>query len=770
MNLRRRSVVFATMVLAAGAWAAAAAAVPGAENAQITGRVCSPDGCGVPGVTLTIIETATGRATRVVSGLSGTFSGSGLPAGIYEIKAEAPGFAVRAIPDVRLGAGESRAFDITLDYAVVQNVVTVIGIAPRGALQATEARESTGRDVGEALTRINGIWKVRKGGIANDVVVRGFAGKDLNVLIDGQRLYAACPNNMDPTAFHVDFSEVDRVEAAKGPFDIRNQGSLGGVVNIITRNAGTGVHGSFVLSSGAYGFANPSATLSFGRGKVSALGGFSYRRSRPYSDPSGQAFTDYNNYLPGMGETEAFKAATGWGRVSFAPKSGHLIQLSYTRQASDHVLYPYLQMDAVYDNTDRLNLSYEIVPSRGAWKSLRLQTYFSQVGHWMTDGFRATSLDKPRDYSMGTLAGTSVFGAKVEAGSAHWTFGLEAYDRSWDATTELAGMAYAPQYSIPDVTTGSLGGFVDYRTDLAAGLSIAAGARFDAAKTAASSSLANTDLYYAYHSTRSVAANDVFPSGHVQLTYTIATGLDLGLGVGHTVRVPDARERYFALKRAGADWVGNPGLEVSRNTGLNASLTFQTGAFHLKGDAFLNGVRDFVTVVDVARVNAVPGIMNTQARTYQNVDARLAGGEVQGSWTFTRSWSLSSGLAYVRGTYSLAADTGSASANLPEIPPLSWRSSLRFDNGRLWGEVEGIVAGAQSRVNADLSEEPTPGYEVVNTRLGVTLKNARLWIGLNNIFNARYTEHLSYFRDPFRAGIRVYEPGVNFFANVDYRF
>jgi iron complex outermembrane receptor protein len=299
---------------------------------------------------------------------------------------------------------------------------------------------------------------------------------------------------------------------------------------------------------------------------------------------------------------------------------------------------------------------------------------------------------------------------------------------------------------------------------------LTAGARFDIAGSAASSPLANTDLYYAYHSTRSTSASDAFPSGHAQLTYDLTPELELGLGVGHTVRIPDARERYFALKRAGSDWVGNPDLAVSRNSGLNASLTFQSGSLLLKGDVYSNSVRDFVTVVDQARVNAVPGIMNTVARTYENVDARLSGTEVQGSWTFIRAWSLSSSLAFVRGTQRIATDAGPGRADLPEIPPLSWRSVLRFDNGRAWGELEGIVAARQSRVDAALGEQATAGHQLVNARLGVTMRSARLWLALNNIFDARYVEHLSYFRDPFRSGVRVYEPGRNLFVNVEYRF
>jgi iron complex outermembrane receptor protein len=768
MDRRRRLAALLSIALGAGFLAAGSAA--GADNAQLRGRVCSPDRCGIQGVTLTIRETATGYETRVVSGLSGTYSGGGLPAGTYVVTAEAPGFATGTVSGIRLAAGETRTVEVSLAFDSVQKVVTVIGTAPRGALQAAEARESSGRDLGEALTRINGIWKIRKGGIANDVVLRGFAGKDINVLIDGQRLYGACPNHMDPSAFHVDFSEVDRVEAAKGPFDIRNQGSLGGVLNVITRSAGSGVHGSLILASGAYGFMNPSATFSLGDGRFSALGGFSYRRSRPYSDPSGQPFTAYANYRPGVGDSAAFRAGSGWARVSFAPKAGQLIQVSYTRQEADHVLYPYLQMDAAYDNTDRINLTYEISPEGGPFKALRLQTYFSQVRHWMTDAFRLTSLDKPREYSMGTLAGTSVQGAKIEADTVHWTFGLEAYERGWKARTELAGMAYVPQYSIPDVVTDSLGGFVDYRTELSAGLSLAAGARLDVARSAADPLQANTDLYFAYHSTRSLSASDVFPSAHLQLTYAIATGLDFGLGVGHTVRIPDARERYFALKRAGTDWVGNPDLEVSRNTGLNASLSFRTGDLLLKGEAFTNDIRDFITVVDRDRVNALPGIMNTLARTYENIDAKMRGAEIQGSLTLARSWSFSTSLAYVRGTRPVMTETGVVTGNLPEIPPLSWRSVLRFDNGRYWGEIEGIVAARQSKVDTLLLEEATPGHELANARLGVTLKTVRIWVGLNNVFNARFVEHLSYFRDPFRSGTRVFEPGRNLFVSLDTRF
>jgi outer membrane receptor protein involved in Fe transport len=43
-------------------------------------------------------------------------------------------------------------------------------------------------------------------------------------------------------------------------------------------------------------------------------------------------------------------------------------------------------------------------------------------------------------------------------------------------------------------------------------------------------------------------------------------------------------------------------------------------------------------------------------------------------------------------------------------------------------------------------------------------------VGLVNALDATYTEHLSYYRDPFRLGVRVNEPGRSVFVNVAARF
>jgi len=126
-------------------------------------------------------------------------------------------------------------------------------------------------------------------------------------------------------------------------------------------------------------------------------------------------------------------------------------------------------------------------------------------------------------------------------------------------------------------------------------------------------------------------------------------------------------------------------------------------------------------------------------------------------------------MSYVRGRQEAVPSMGILSGNLPEIPPLSARTQLRFDNGRVWAEVEGVFAAAQDRVNTDLMELSTPGYGIANLRLGLTIKTIRVWVGVNNVLDGYYAEHTSFQRDPFRSGVRVYEPGRNFFLNVEYR-
>jgi iron complex outermembrane receptor protein len=563
---------------------------------------------------------------------------------------------------------------------------------------------------------------------------------------------------------------VDRVEVGKGPFDVKNQGGLGGTVNVVTRKPETGWHATPNLAAGSFGLVNPSVTVGRGGERLSALAGYSNRRGDPYEDGAGRRFTELANYRPENRGDRAFSVGTAWGRVVWAPAAGHQLDLAYTRQDSGAVLYPYLLMDALWDDTDRVNLRYEATGLGARQASVRAQGYLTQVDHWMTDERRTSSLAKPRAYSMGTQAETRTAGGKAEAVLGGLTLGVEGYERLWDATNEMAGSAYAPQAMIPGVSVRTGGVFAEYLRSLGRGLALSAGGRLDQARSEADAGRANTALYEAYQGTSSLAATDTLPAAKVRLAWHHGA-FEVAGGVGHAARAPEATERYLALRRMGTDWVGNPSLDPSRNTALDASATFTRAGFRLEAGVYRSRVADYVTVYDQVRRRAVPGVMNAVARSFANVDATLTGGELGASLPILIGRVFVSGdVSYVRGTQDGDAARGIVAGPLAEMPPLRGRLSARYDDGRIFGSVEGLFAADQDRVDASLNEARTPGWGVMNLSAGLRQGRLRLALGVTNVFDRLYTDHLSYQRDPFRSGVRVPEPGRSLFANASFRF
>jgi len=636
----------------------------------------------------------------------------------------------------------------------------------KDSLEVREIRESSAKDVGEALTKLEGIWKVRKGGIANDVVLRGFSRDNINVLIDGVRVYAACPNRMDPPAFHVDFSEVERIEVIKGPFDVRHQGSMAGLVNIITKKPEEGFRIKLNASAGSFNYINLSPVVSYADDKFSILVGYSYKYSKPYKDGDGRRVTEYANprYKLEFINSKAFEINTYWTKLGFKPIKNHNVEFSYTRQDARHVLYPYLMMDAIYDKTDRFNMNYQIDGISDMLKSLKFQFYYTRVDHPMDNSLRNAPV------YMRTNAKTKTYGGRLEANLGDLTLGFEAYKRNWDAVNYRGTTV---QYAIPDVDTENFGLYGEYKKNLSDRLRLVAGLRLDTTKTKADSSKANTNLYFDYKDTRSTSKRDTYPSGNVQLFYELQKGTELFVGLGHSVRVPDAQERYFALIRppaVGSDWVGNPELKPSRNTELDLGIKHSTDKALIRATAFYSFVQDYITVHEQRKVNNVSGTPNNRARSYENVDAQFFGGEVDLRLSLTQELFLFGGMSYVQGRKETKPEKNIRSSRVAEIPPLKTRLALRYDKGMYFGEVETILSATQNRVDEDLRERKTSGYGVVNVKVGGNFKGFTLSAGIDNVFDKKYFEHLSYLRDPFRAGVKVPEPGRTFYVNVSYTF
>jgi iron complex outermembrane receptor protein len=181
-------------------------------------------------------------------------------------------------------------------------------------------------------------------------------------------------------------------------------------------------------------------------------------------------------------------------------------------------------------------------------------------------------------------------------------------------------------------------------------------------------------------------------------------------------------------------------------------------------------VQDYITVHNQNKVNNVPGVMNSQARSYENVNAQFFGGEVDLRFSLTQELFLFGGMSYVQARKETKPEKNINSSRVAEIPPLKTRIALRYDKGSYFGEVETLLSATQYRVDTDLNEQRTSGYGVVNIKVGGNFKGFTLNAGIDNIFDKKYYEYLSYQRDPFRSGVKVPEPGRTFYVNASYTF
>src|SRR5919108_3188863 len=311
----------------------AAGACRGRDCSTISGTVLDPQRRPVPNAMLLLAGHGLKSPLTVKTNSAGEFLFSHLPAGVYSLELMEEGFAEWR-GTIELPGSQALQQRIVLQLPTVEETMRVADkqAVMVDSLDMSEIRESPAKDVGEALEAVDGVWKIRKGGIANDVVVRGFQQNNINVTINGARIYGACPGHMDPAAQHVDFAEVERVEVVKGAFDITNQGSLGALVRIVNKEPGTGLRIKPSLSVGSFGFYNPAVTGTYGTDPFKLLLGYSYRTSDPYKDGSGRRFTDYVGYNAAARSDKAFEIHTGWFSTDFTPAENQKLSLSYTRQ------------------------------------------------------------------------------------------------------------------------------------------------------------------------------------------------------------------------------------------------------------------------------------------------------------------------------------------------------------------------------------------------------------------------------------------------------
>jgi hypothetical protein len=166
-----------------------------ATTGVIEGTVVDASGAAIPGVTVTIRNTATGYEVVVVTDAAGHFRAVLLPVGPYQVTAVLQGFATVVQKGLDLGVGQTLSASIALKQATTAEEIVVTAAAPlietartegstRIDEKAVEGLPNNGRNFLEFTKMTPGVTIVQ-GPDGDELSINGQKGISNNVSVDG---------------------------------------------------------------------------------------------------------------------------------------------------------------------------------------------------------------------------------------------------------------------------------------------------------------------------------------------------------------------------------------------------------------------------------------------------------------------------------------------------------------------------------------------------------------------------------------------------------
>lgn len=620
-------------------------------------------------------------------------------------------------------------------------------------------------DLGEMLSgSLPEITHVRTSAIGNDIVLRGFKKDNLNVTIDDAKVCGACPNRMDPPAMHVSSSQIAAVEVQEGPFDVTQFGSLGGAINVVTKNPSKGVHGEVSATLGSYDYRKLSTTLEGGNDSVQALVGYSRETSGQYKDGDGKTMVEQANststasqrYTSAHLNDDAYSRQNFWAKIVGNIADNQKLTLNYFGDRADNVLYARYPMDALMDDTDMFKAKYQLFNLGALSKEVLIEAYHSKVKHDMGTDFRNyTVATAPNNVAMASLVDATIQGIRLEniasLNQIDVTLGLDLSTRNWNGTKGPRSNPYS-QVQIPDADTDNIGLYTKASQSIGA-WDISGGLRYDDTHIDAAQNLMASAKDRDYNNLSANMLGRFHYSSHGNIY----------IGAGQSSRVPDARELYFA-------GMGNTNLSETINREIDMGIEHTFGNLHLKGNLFYSDLKDYIYAYKTGVSTNV---------SFANIDAQIVGGDLSADYLLNNDFRIESGVAYQRGSKKDLAQLSILNAaqtdkDLADIPPLKGRFAIVFDDSKNYALAEWVAARHQS-FDGNNGEQAIAGYGIMNLKYGTQLGNGfSLTAGVNNFFDRTYAVSNSYIGlTTIMEGAQpliLNEPGRNFYATITYKF
>ena len=222
-------------------------------GARLAGVVRDESGAHLPGVTLSLTNTANGRTQTVISDARGEFRAGALQPGAYRLAADHSGFA-RLEQDVTLNVGSELTIDLQLTVAGVRETVTVTATLSPAVAKSQPSALVSAADI-TSLPEIGRNFLVMAqllpgSGPLNSSVTR-FATTRFGGMADQRSGFTTLVDGGDvddaqwgSPVINLTQEAVQEFKVFRHQFDAQYGGALGAVVSVVTRAGGNQLDGS----------------------------------------------------------------------------------------------------------------------------------------------------------------------------------------------------------------------------------------------------------------------------------------------------------------------------------------------------------------------------------------------------------------------------------------------------------------------------------------------------------------------------------------------
>ncbi|ENQ59424.1 TonB-dependent copper receptor [Brucella canis UK10/02] len=236
------------------------------------------------------------------------------------------------------------------------------------------------------------------------------------------------------------------------------------------------------------------------------------------------------------------------------------------------------------------------------------------------------------------------------------------------------------------------------------------------------------------------------------------------IGLGYVNRFPDYWELFSPKGVTGSALNAFEGIESEKTVQVDFGAQYSEGDTDIWASGYFGVINDFI-LFDYS---------NPGGSVATNVNARIMGAELGVSRQFANYWKAEASIAYAWGQNTTYDEP------LPQIPPLEGRLGLTYERdnwsvGALWRLVAAQTRIAENMGNVvgkDFDKSAGFGVFSVNGTYRFN-ESVRLSLGVDNLFNKEYIEHLNRDGDAgfgFSSNYQLREPGRTFWAKTDFKF